>query len=130
MIDELTGLVAVGASWVAILMPVLLVWVIFHFSTKNDKDKYDLLFRFIQFIERQVVLFDAIEDAAFPYVNNMHGRGTLRNIKEEAQKNVYPIHSQITLSVSRCVLYLQHTQHSFILITSLLLLMSFLMLLH
>ena len=41
MIDELTGLVAVGAGWVAILMPVLLVWVIFHFSTKNDKDKYE-----------------------------------------------------------------------------------------
>ena len=55
-----------------------------HLPYINDKDKYDLLFRFIQFIERQVVLFDAIEDAAFPYVNNMHGRGTLRHIKEEA----------------------------------------------
>ena len=48
-----------------------------------DKQK-DLLFNFIQYIERQVVLFDAIEDAGFSYVNNMHGRGTLRNIKEEA----------------------------------------------
>ena len=45
-----------------------------HLPYINEKDKYDLLFRFIQFIERQVVLFDAIEDAAFPYVNNMHGR--------------------------------------------------------
>ena len=49
-------------------------------------EQQDLLFNFIQYIERQVVLFDAIEDAGFPYVNNMHGRGTLRNIKEEAQK--------------------------------------------
>ena len=49
-------------------------------------DQQDLLFNFIQYIERQVVLFDAIEDAGFSYVNNMHGRGTLRNIKEEAQK--------------------------------------------
>ena len=55
-----------------------------HLPNINEKDKKDLLFRFIQFIERQVVLFDAIEDAAFPYVNNMHGRGTLRYIKEEA----------------------------------------------
>ena len=55
-----------------------------HLPNINEKDKNDLLFRFIQFIERQVVLFDAIEDAAFPYVNNMHGRGTLRHIKEEA----------------------------------------------
>ncbi|WP_025740219.1 phosphoenolpyruvate carboxylase [Aquimarina pacifica] len=51
----------------------------------TPKEKYDLLFRFIQYIERQVVLFDAIEDAAFPVVNNMDGRGTLRSIKEEAQ---------------------------------------------
>ncbi|MBW1297228.1 phosphoenolpyruvate carboxylase [Aquimarina litoralis] len=51
----------------------------------SDKEKHDLLFRFIQYIERQVVLFDAIEDAAFPIVNNMDGRGTLRSIKEEAQ---------------------------------------------
>ena len=49
-------------------------------------DQQDLLFNFIQYIERQVVLFDAIEDAGFSYVNNMHGRGTLRNIKEEAHK--------------------------------------------
>ncbi len=51
----------------------------------SEKEKNDLLFRFIQFIERQVVLFDAIEDAAFPIVTNMDGIGTLRNIKEEAK---------------------------------------------
>ncbi len=51
----------------------------------SDKEKNDLLFRFIQYIERQVVLFDAIEDAAFPIVTNMDGLGTLRNIKEEAK---------------------------------------------
>ena len=49
----------------------------------SDKEKHDLLFGFIQYIERQVVLFDAIEDASFAEVNNMHGRGTLRYIKEE-----------------------------------------------
>lgn len=54
-------------------------------DTPTLKEKHDLLFRFIQYIERQVVLFDAIEDAAFPVVNNMDGRGTLRSIKEEAQ---------------------------------------------
>jgi phosphoenolpyruvate carboxylase len=48
------------------------------------EEKTDLLFRFIQYIERQVVLFDAIEDAAFPVVNNMDGIGTLRNSKEIA----------------------------------------------
>ncbi|HSP12577.1 MAG TPA: phosphoenolpyruvate carboxylase [Salegentibacter sp.] len=51
----------------------------------SEEEKNALLFRFIQYIERQVVLFDAIEDAAFPVVNNMDGHGTLRNIKEEAE---------------------------------------------
>ncbi len=50
----------------------------------SEEEKINLLFRFIQYIERQVVLFDAIEDAAFPIVNNMDGVGTLRNIKETA----------------------------------------------
>ena len=50
----------------------------------DEKEQIDLLFRFIQYIERQVVLFDAIEDAGFSYVNNLHGRGTLRFMKEEA----------------------------------------------
>ena len=50
----------------------------------SEEDKINLLFKFIQYIERQVVLFDAIEDAAFPIVNNMDGVGTLRNSKETA----------------------------------------------
>ena len=52
----------------------------------SEDDKNTLLFRFIQYIERQVVLFDAIEDAAFTKVNNMTGRGTLRSLKEEAKE--------------------------------------------
>jgi len=48
---------------------------------RDEKSQINLLFRFIQYIERQVVLFDAIEDAAFPVVNNMDGIGTLRNLK-------------------------------------------------
>ena len=50
----------------------------------TEEERRNLLFRFIQYIERQVVLFDAIEDASFTIINNMDGRGTLRNIKEEA----------------------------------------------
>lgn len=63
--------------------------IVEHFFKKyqenpTEKEKSDILFRFIQFIERQVVLFDAIEDAAFPIVNNMDGFGTLRSSKESA----------------------------------------------
>ncbi|WP_299063518.1 phosphoenolpyruvate carboxylase [uncultured Polaribacter sp.] len=66
--------------------------IVDHFFKKyqenpTEKEKTDLLFRFIQFIERQVVLFDAVEDAAYPVVNNMDGIGTLRNSKEVAYLN-------------------------------------------
>ncbi len=51
--------------------------------------QHDIMFRLIQFIERQVVIFDAIEDASFAIVNNMEGRGSIRNLKEKAeQKNI------------------------------------------
>lgn len=56
-----------------------------YYDKPTEKDRVDLLFRFIQYIERQVVLFDAIEDATFPIVNNMDGIGTLRNMREEAE---------------------------------------------
>ncbi len=55
-----------------------------YLHSASETDKIDLMFRFIQYIERQIVLFDAIEDAAFPVVNNMEGRGSLRDIKEKS----------------------------------------------
>jgi len=57
-----------------------------YYPNNSEKDNIDTLFRLIQFIERQVVLFDAIEDAAFTEVNNFSGRGTLRSSKEEAEE--------------------------------------------
>ena len=54
-------------------------------DNSSQEEQINLLFRFIQYIERQVVLFDAIEEATFPIINNMDGRGTLRNVKEEAE---------------------------------------------
>jgi len=57
-----------------------------YFPKFNSKERFDILFQFIQYIEREIVLFDSIEDAGFSYVNNMHGQGTLRYIKEEAKR--------------------------------------------
>ncbi len=53
-------------------------------ARRSPQSQMNLLFHFIQYIERQVVLFDAIEDAAFPIVHNMEGIGTLRSLKESA----------------------------------------------
>ena len=55
-----------------------------YLAAFSEAEKISLLFRFIQYVERQIVLFDAIEDAAFPIVNNIEGKGSLRDIKERA----------------------------------------------
>ncbi len=49
----------------------------------NEQEELDLLFRFVQYAERQVVLFDALEDAAFPKVNDLGGSGTLKHLHSE-----------------------------------------------
>ncbi|MBI2284616.1 MAG: phosphoenolpyruvate carboxylase [Bacteroidetes bacterium] len=55
-----------------------------HTHVKKDDEKIDRLFKFVQYIERQVVLFDAIEDAAFTTVNDMDGAGSLKALYNEA----------------------------------------------
>lgn len=54
-----------------------------HTAYAKDQEKNDLLFRFVQYIERQVVLFDALEDAAFRNVNDLNGVGTLKHLESE-----------------------------------------------
>ena len=44
------------------------------------EELFDLLFNFIQYTERQVVLFDSIEDAAFAQVNDLYGKGTVTEL--------------------------------------------------
>jgi len=62
-----------------------------YMNQTDESEKISLLFRFIQYIERQVVLFDAVEDASFSLINNLDGRGTLRSLKEEVEsKNKKP----------------------------------------
>lgn len=43
----------------------------------SREEHFNLLFNFIQYAERQVVLFDSIEDAAFEKVNDINGKGTV-----------------------------------------------------
>jgi len=40
-----------------------------HSDLKSEGDKIDFMFRVIQYVERQVVLFDSVEDAAFPLLH-------------------------------------------------------------
>ncbi len=46
-------------------------------NINNEKDKISILFKFMQYIERQVVLFDAVEDSAYEKIHNFNGNGTI-----------------------------------------------------
>lgn len=54
-----------------------------HTQYTSERERTDLLFRFVQYVERQVVLFDALEDAAFRDVNDMSGAGTLKQLEND-----------------------------------------------
>lgn len=51
----------------------------------TQEEQIALMFRFIQYVERQVVLFDAIEDAAFTTIHNLEGNGSVRDSREKAE---------------------------------------------
>jgi phosphoenolpyruvate carboxylase len=50
----------------------------------DHREQLNRLFRFIQYIERQVVLFDAIEDSSFSKMNRPDESGTLQNLFQQA----------------------------------------------
>ena len=53
----------------------------------DEMTRINMLFRFVQYAERQVVLFDALEDAAYKQVNDMNGPGTLKALENEVLQN-------------------------------------------
>jgi phosphoenolpyruvate carboxylase len=52
-----------------------------HTKISDELEKLDLLFRFVQYIERQIVLFDALEDAAYDKINDLKGPGTIKQLE-------------------------------------------------
>lgn len=81
-------------------------------DSPSEASRIDLMFRFIQYIERQVVLFDAIEDAAFANINNLEGRGSLRDMKDkaEAQGKIEMLRAFLEMFKVRTVLTAHPTQ--------------------
>lgn len=56
-----------------------------HYPVASENDKIDFLFRVVQYIERQVVLFDAVEDASFEKLHDPQGKGSLAFLIQEAK---------------------------------------------
>lgn len=51
----------------------------------KPEEQFDLLFKFIQYVERQVALFDSIEDSAFEQINDTTGKGTVTALLQRAR---------------------------------------------
>src|SRR5687767_7754668 len=58
-----------------------------HTLITSEKERIDVLFKFVQYAERQVVLFDALEDTAFAELNDLQGAGTLKHLRLNVLQN-------------------------------------------
>jgi phosphoenolpyruvate carboxylase len=54
-----------------------------HVPGVDEREQINRLFRFIQYIERQVVLFDAIEDSSFNKLSRTDDSGTLQGLLQQ-----------------------------------------------
>lgn len=53
----------------------------------SEQDRIDFMFRIIQYVERQVVLFDSVEDAAFPKLNEHSSSLSIKDYFQFVEKN-------------------------------------------
>ncbi|SHJ88825.1 Phosphoenolpyruvate carboxylase, type 1 [Arenibacter nanhaiticus] len=53
----------------------------------SEKDRIDFMFRIIQYVERQVVLYDSVEDAAFPSLQKHSKSLSIRDYFQLVDKN-------------------------------------------
>ena len=53
----------------------------------NVEGKADLLFRIIQYVERQVVLVDALEDARYAQLNDLGGAESLQSFMQRIRRH-------------------------------------------
>ncbi len=86
----------------------------FHdFAPQGNPDEHlDMLFNFIQYVERQVALFDSIEDSAFEHINDVNGQGTVFSLLVRAaiEKKEEELRSRLKEFGVRVVLTAHPTQ--------------------
>ena len=76
----------------------------------KDADRFHLLFRFIQYIERQVVLFDAIEDSAFSKLETADENSSLQVLLQQVN-NLPDTHAKVRKALQKFSLRLVLTAH-------------------
>ncbi len=56
-----------------------------HDNLDTEEKQISALFKFIQYIERQIVLFDSIEEAAFELNHDLNGKGSIPYLASQAE---------------------------------------------
>lgn len=81
-------------------------------NIKSEDEKIDFMFRIIQYIERQIVLYDSVEDAAFPAIQKLSKELALKDyvslLKEKADAS--EISKRLSEFSARIVLTAHPTQ--------------------
>ncbi len=81
-------------------------------AIKTEDEKIDFMFRVIQYVERQIVLFDSVEDAAF---EDLEKHGTSLSLKDffhmiDGKKNEENISEKLSTFATRIVFTAHPTQ--------------------
>lgn len=78
----------------------------------SPNEQFDLLFNFIQYVERQVALFDSIEDSEFLQINDVRGKGSISSLLFQAklEKKVEQLKTKLEQFSLRIVLTAHPTQ--------------------
>ena len=83
-----------------------------HASINSEDKKIDFMFRIIQYIERQIVLYDSVEDAAYPAIQKLSNDLSLKDftnlLKEKANSD--DISKRLSEFSARIVLTAHPTQ--------------------
>ncbi|MDT0622880.1 phosphoenolpyruvate carboxylase [Croceitalea vernalis] len=79
---------------------------------RTESEQLDFMFRIIQYVERQVVLYDSVEDAAFPKLQEYTGSTSIKDYFQlvDQSKNWDQIAKQLSTFSARIVLTAHPTQ--------------------
>jgi len=83
-----------------------------HANLKTEKEKIDFMFRVIQYIERQIVLYDSVEDAAFPHLQQFEDDRSLKDYLHlaDSKKSSADISEKLSTFSTRIVFTAHPTQ--------------------
>ncbi|MEJ2055580.1 MAG: phosphoenolpyruvate carboxylase, partial [Calditrichaceae bacterium] len=83
-----------------------------HANLKSEDEKIDFMFKVIQYIERQIVLYDSVEDAAFSYLRQFDDDLSLTDYfhLSEGKQNTDGIEEKLSTFSARIVLTAHPTQ--------------------